>query len=378
VIAETGISRAAPSTDTLWRSESGIPVRNLWVLLAYAADLAEFRDRFDAEPDEPAELPDVLARLLVTVVERRLRRNLSRAYQPRRATLARLRGRIDWLETLTGMHLQRGRVACRFEDLTFDTPRNRLVRVALEAMAARIADREKAAECRRLARDLTLFGVAPIRPSTTEMSRDPIASHQSDDRLMVAVARLALDLVLPSESPGSARVTRLERDEAVLRYIFEKAVAGFYRHEFHGQDGWRVRSQSPIDWGAEAATKGAAALLPGMIPDLILEHKSDRRIVLDTKFTNVLTARPYGGESFKSANLYQIYAYLRSQAGHGDQLRNNAEGILLYPSLDRDLDESVIIQGHRIRFVTVNLALKASMILERLRSLLLAPGPAGT
>jgi 5-methylcytosine-specific restriction enzyme subunit McrC len=359
----------APKADTLWRSHVGIPVRNLWVLLVYAANLAEFRDRFDAEADEAAELPDLLARLLITVVVRRMRRNLSRSYRPNRATLARLRGRIDWLETLTGMHLERGRVACRFEDLTFDTPRNRLVRAALEAMAGRLSDREMAGECRRLARELACLGVAPVRPSSGEMSRDPIASHQSDDRLMVAVARLALDLVLPSEKAGAARVTRLERDEELLRRIFENAVAGFYRHEFHGRDGWRVRSQAAMDWGAEMTTAGASGLLPGMRPDLILERKSDRRIVLDTKFTSPLTPRRHGGESFKSANLYQIYSYLRSQAGHGDPLGDNAEGVLLYPSLDRDLDESVTIQGHRIRFVTVNLASKASIILERLRSL---------
>jgi len=50
-----------------------------------------------------------------------------------------------------------------------------------------------------------------------------------------------------------------------------------------------------------------------------------------------------------------------------------AEGILLYSSIGRTLDESVIIQGHRIRFVTVDLALRATKILERLRSLLDAP-----
>jgi hypothetical protein len=37
-----------------WRSQVGIPVRNLWVLLAYAADLAVFIDRFDAELDDAA------------------------------------------------------------------------------------------------------------------------------------------------------------------------------------------------------------------------------------------------------------------------------------------------------------------------------------
>lgn len=221
--------RSAYGSAATWRSHVGIPVRNMWVLLAYAADLAVFRDRFDGELDDAAELPDVLARLLTEVVERRLRRNLSRTYEPRRASLSRVRGRIDWLETLTGMQLERGRIACRFEDLTLDTARNRLVRAALDAMAVQVMDRKTAADCRRLASQLHVLGVGTIHPTRQELSRDQIANHQSDDRFMVAVAHLALNLVLPSEADGTAAVSRLDRDEALLRRIFEKAIAGFYR-----------------------------------------------------------------------------------------------------------------------------------------------------
>jgi 5-methylcytosine-specific restriction enzyme subunit McrC len=57
---------------------------------------------------------------------------------------------------------------------------------------------------------------------------------------MVKVAQLALDLVLPSETSGDARLSRLDRDEQLLRRIFEKAVAGLYKHVLHGRDGWRV------------------------------------------------------------------------------------------------------------------------------------------
>ncbi|MDB5599942.1 MAG: 5-methylcytosine-specific restriction enzyme subunit McrC [Xanthobacteraceae bacterium] len=55
--------------------------------------------------------------------------------------LTSVRGRIDVLETFAGDLLSKGMVACRFEEFTFDTPRNRLVRVALDSLAARVDDR---------------------------------------------------------------------------------------------------------------------------------------------------------------------------------------------------------------------------------------------
>lgn len=326
------------------------------MLLIYASDLADFLDRFDAEADDEAELPDLLARLLTVVVERRIRRSLSRGYRPRRDALARVRGRIDWLGTETGLLLQRGRVMCRYENLTQDTPRNRLVRAALEAMQDRVRDGALATSCGRLAHVLEQAGVSGLRPSRAEVSRDQIARHDGDDPFMVGVAELALDLILPSESAGNEHLTQLDRDELLLRRIFEKAVAGLYRHELHERDGWDVRAQATLRWQAELPTPGLAALLPSMAADIVLTHGPSRRIVIDTKFTSVLTARAYGGVGLKSAHLYQLYAYIRSQAGRGEQAADNAEGILLHPSLDRHIDEAVTIQGHRFRFVTVDLS----------------------
>jgi len=342
-----------------WRSHVGIPIRNLWMLLMYASDLAAFGRRFDGMADESADLPELMGRLLSWVVERRLRQNLSRAYQPRTAVLNRVRGRIDWLRTEAGQHLGRGEIVCRFEDLTCDTPRNRLVRAALERMAAEISNRDVHRRCRALARQLEESGVGAGRPSRSELARDQIARHDAEDGLMVKVAELALDHVLPSEEEGSDRTTRLDRDEALLRRIFEKAVAGCYRCELQGRAGWTVFPQKALSWSLGDQSSGFAALMPGMNADIVINHTPPegvgRRIVVETKFANLLASNPYDQQAFKNAHLYQLYAYLQTQAGRGETAADQAEGILLYPVVDQDIDEWAVIQGHRIRLATVNL-----------------------
>lgn len=355
-------------SDQVWRSQTGIPIRNLWLLLVYASGLAEFESQCDAGTDDDIELADILGRLLARLVERRLRTNLSRGYQRREAVIPRVRGRVDWLETLSHQHLQRGRLACRFEELSFDTPRNRLVRCALIAIAGRVRDRVVAAKCRRLGDDLGRLGIAASRPTRQEMSADTIGSHQSEDRFMISAAKLVFEMLLPNEASGDMKLSRLKRDEITLRKIFEKAVAGFYRHELRPADGWRVQVQRYQGWQLGPSSSGDIALLPGMVPDIILEREKKRRIVVDTKFTNILTRGVALGEKFKSANIYQIYAYLRSQAGRGP-IYDEAKGVLLYPALDDDVDETFNIQGHRVRFVTVDLALKPADILNRLYSI---------
>lgn len=67
------------------RKVGRIPVRNLWLLMLYASGLTRIREAFNAlVVDDLEDIPDLVAKLLVLAVERRLRRNVSRGYQYRR------------------------------------------------------------------------------------------------------------------------------------------------------------------------------------------------------------------------------------------------------------------------------------------------------
>ncbi len=320
-----------------------VPVRNIWLLFLYASNLARFQGQFSAEVEELPDFPSLIARLLCYAVDRRLRRNLSRGYQQEEAVLARVRGRIDLLKTFSGDLLSKGMIACRFEEFTFDTPRNRLVRAALDALSARVDDGLLGHECARLASDLGRLGVVGIRPSRAAMSADRMGRHDADDLLMVSLAKLVFDLVLPTEDEGQYAMTGVGKEEKLVRHLFEKAIGNFYRTELM-LSGWRVQQGRSLAWQIEYMTGGAQGLFPGMVSDIILEHYSPaRRIVIDTKFTSVLARSQHKEAVLKSGYIYQLYTYLRSQERADDPLSLTAAGMFLHPTVDGDLDESVRI-----------------------------------
>ena len=285
--------------------------------------------------------------------------------------LARVRGRIDILNTYADNLLGRGVVACRFEELTVDTPRNRVVRAALDALVNRVDDNVLAHECRRLAGDLGKIGVSDLMPSRSALSADRIARHDVDDRLMVSLARLAFEVVIPTEDSGGRAAARVEKDVKLVRQLFEKAVGNFYAAELRPL-GWEVHPGRRLKWQIESASPGIDAILPGMMTDIILEDSlHERRLVIDTKFTSIFGASPHRAAVLKSPYIYQIYAYLRSQEHVDDRLSLSASGILLHPSVDADIDETVRMHGHEFRFATVNLTLSATKIIEQLRAIIL-------
>jgi 5-methylcytosine-specific restriction enzyme subunit McrC len=344
-----------------------IPVRNLWLLMLYASDLFRYLEKAKvAVEDNPDDIPDLVAEMLCHQVERRIQHNLSYGYQSREAVLGRLRGRIDLLKTERHRLLDRGKVACRFDELTVDTARNRFVRSALEEISKIVCRNTPARRCRSLAAGLKRMGVTGERPGRNDVSIDRFSRHDADDRPMVAAAHLALNLALPTETAGARHLSLPDREITWIRKLYEKGIAGFYNVVL-SEKGWRVDAGKTIGWLIESKSPGIDKILPSMRTDIILDHSdTGRRIVIDTKFNSVVTRGWYREETLRSGYVYQIYAYLRSQEGNGDPLATNATGLLLHPSVGNMVNEAVVIQNHEIRFATVNLGATAKEIREQL------------
>ncbi|MFM5186285.1 5-methylcytosine-specific restriction endonuclease system specificity protein McrC [Aeromonas veronii] len=351
-----------------------IPVRNLWLLMLYASDL--FRDIEKAKvavEDNPDDIPDLVAEILCRRVERRIRRNLSYGYQSREAVLGRVRGRIDQLNTERRRLLDRGKVACRFEELTIDTTRNCFVRAALEEISKVVRRRSLAHRCRSLAASLKRMGVIGERPNRSEVSMDRFGRLDADDKPMLAAAHLAFNIALPTEATGAKQLSLPDREITWIRKLYEKGIAGFYDVVL-SKSGWRVDAGKTMSWQIERKTLGIDKILPTMRTDIILDHSdAGRRIVIDTKFNSVVKRGWYREETLRSGYLYQIYAYLRSQEGKGDPLAQNASGLLLHPSVGYMVNEAVVIQNHEIRFATVDLGSSAREIREQLLQVLAFP-----
>ena len=353
-----------------------IPIRNIWLLLLYASQLyRELPDARRVELEEaPDDIPELVAELLANAVVRRMRRNLSVGYRRREAVLNRVRGRIDLLRTERGQLLQRGQVACAFDELTVNTPRNRCVREALLMLAKVIKREPLERRCRDLAAKLGLAGVQnepDARRVSSHILRSSTGWTDAEERQMVAAARLAFDLAIPTEQSGNALLAMADRDANPGWKLYEYAVAGFYEAVLRDR-GWDVNHGRHMSWHMEQAEPRVRDLMPQMITDITLEKRPARdsayghRIVIDTKFMSPVTSGQQGKETFRSGNIYQMYAYLRSQEDTGDQLWSTATGVLLYPSVGVDYDEAATIQGHRLRFATVDLAADAQTIRRQL------------
>ena len=101
------------------------------------------------------------------------------------------------------------------------------------------------------------------------------------------------------------------------------------------------------------ANDEARALVPRMMTDVCISGPG-RAIILDTKFyATSLAGTAYGSDKLRAGHLYQLFAYLRHRAHEPGW--EKAEGVLLYPRVERHFAPEFTTHGHRIRALIVNL-----------------------
>jgi 5-methylcytosine-specific restriction enzyme subunit McrC len=349
VVTESASDRLSLST------EYGIPIRNLWYMLLYAWNELPLRRIGDLENVEDAPpLDALLAYILMKLTQQRLRIGLGRNYVAEKQLLRGIRGRINFNESLKHRTFERGQAHCEFQRFSINSPKNQIVRSTLVRLiqAGQFGATIQAEELRHNLRWLVraLEGVDLIELKPDFIRRQQLGRNDGDYRLMLAICEMILERQMPTESAGEQRLPALDRDALVLHDVYERFVANFYTVHLPG---WSVTPHKHLKWHQ----KEPSPHLPGMQPDLVLEEKSTGRIVvLDTKFTaaSLVTGR-WGGESFDSGHLYQVYAYLKTQEHLSDHHRH-ASGILLYPSVtQQDFSETLELQDLRIRVECVDL-----------------------
>jgi 5-methylcytosine-specific restriction enzyme subunit McrC len=341
---------------------STIPILNVYYLLCYTWNRWEEGRAVDVSAVETNELVDLLAHALIAGTRRVVRRGLDRGYVEHAEDRSALRGKIDFAVTTKRALLRSARAHCRFDDLSHDVLHNRILRTTIgnlrraEGLDPRLRD-----ELEVLHRQLD--PIVELRLTASIFGRVQLHRNNAWYDLLMRICELVHASLLVHEGDGTYTFRHFLRDEAMMARIFEEFVRNFYAREqrrFHVADAW-------IDWDGVSLDEDSRLALPRMHTDVTLVAK-DRVIIMDTKYYVEMLKARFDVEKARSGHLYQLFAYLRNGERRGGPWVAS-EGILLYPSVGREIDLRYEIQGHRIRLCTVNLNQAWQGIHERLLDL---------
>ena len=298
------------------------------------------------------DLLELLVRLFAERLLAAVRRGLPRRYVAREEDLRLLRGKLDVTRQITHLAARPDRLACRFDELSEDTPLNRVLKAAVSRLA-RLA--RTAANARLLAELAARFEFVGDSP-------DPLREPVRLDRTNAAfhdlhrLARLFLEGDWQSTASGRAAGFTLLFPMNVL---FETFVGRCLQRALARQP-VRVRLQAR---GHYALTGADGHPLFALRPDVVIEG-AEGAVVLDAKWKELHLGEKKLGVA--QSDVYQMLAY--AEAWDAKRL------VLVYPS-PRGMDKPGIVGEWRtsetdrpLDIVTVNVG-RSETVVTALRDL---------
>ncbi|MEJ2444770.1 MAG: hypothetical protein P8Y42_15185 [Exilibacterium sp.] len=168
-------------------------------------------------------------------------------------------------------------------------------------------------------------------------------------RFLLNVCEITIASWLVDERTGRYHFRDFVRDDNAMGRLYENFILNFYKIHLKNAS---VKKEK-IKWNASSATDPELKYLPSMETDISIRY-AQRCLIIDAKFYSKTLQTYYDKESIHSANLYQIFSYLENlrSRGGGDE---NAEGMLLYPAIDKRIRETYNLGKRRIHICTLDL-----------------------
>lgn len=339
---------------------SGIRVKNIYYMLAYAFEVLREREFRNLETETFKHSDDLFASILIVGISGQIKRGLTREYIDKSEPLSLLRGKIDLSESLKLTTFVHQRWICKYEVFSVNNMMNRIVKTALLFL---LKSSDVATDRRRKLRQLLGYfdKVEPISKDGIKWSALHFHQNNAVYRMIIGICRLVLERRILTQDQGASCLMTFEDDRAMSR-LYEKFVLKYYlRHfpQFHV-------SSDVIHWNLDT---DADIFLPKMQSDIVLSC-GKKKLIIDTKWYRQTTQynSRFNSRTYHSANLYQIFTYVKNE----DKNRTgNVSGLLLYAKTDEPIvpDSEYRIGGNRFAVKTLDLGADWASIDQQLHSI---------
>ena len=323
-------------------------IHNVYYMLCYAFQVLRQGEYERVAGEEFSEIEDLFAEILSRGVSRLVKQGFYREYCTRQEVLPVLRGRIEMRGTLEQRMRRSQKAACAYDELTEDNLYNRILKTTLWYLVrADGVQRERKVRLKKL---LIFFdGVELLQPGAIPWTKLHYRRGNENYELLMNLCYLVLDGMLQTTEDGQYKV--MSFSDAHMERLYEKFILEYYRRHYKELD--EVRS-AQIPWNLDGdQDPSALQFLPGMHSDVTL-RKGERVLILDAKYYSRTMQEQYGRRTLHSANVYQIYAYVKNRDRDHTGL---VSGLLLYAGTDEPVTPDCVysMDGNRIGAKTLNL-----------------------
>ena len=340
-------------------NDKGILIKNIYYMLTYAFQILRQSNFDDIAAEDFENIHDMFAAILGKGVAQQLKHGLYKEYIGNSDDLTTLRGKLD-IQGIIKNKMQRKQVlTCDFDELSENNLLNQVLKTTMLLLVRQqnVKPENKAV----LKKDLVLFdGVDYVEPPNIRWDRIRYQRNNQSYRMLLNVCRLVIEGLLLSTEHGTVKMATFLDDQRMC-HLYEKFILEYYR--FHHPE--LHANPDQVQWNLDDDND---LWLPSMITDITLKSKDGRVLIIDAKYYGQQMQSNYDVQTFKNANLYQVFTYVKNW----DKDQNGkVAGMLLYAKTGEEFQPSnqFSMGGNKIAVGSLDLNLPFSEIARQLEKI---------
>lgn len=336
-----------------------IPIRNIYYMLSYAFQVLNEQGYKNIETEQFDNVAELCAAILSKGVALQLKRGLRREYIEKTEPLSSPRGRIEISESIKTRSMLKKQLVCSYDDFSENSYMNRIIKTTLELLLHADIAKARKKELRKL---LVFFSNVDLLDVHTINWKIQYNRNNQTYRMLISICYLVIKGLLQTNSDGTTRLMDFMDEQRMCR-LYEKFILEYYRKNFPQL----TVTASQIPW---ALDDGVGEMLPIMQTDIMLS-KGCTVLIIDAKYYAHTTQAQYNVHTLHSANLYQIFTYVKNKEAEMAGEPHKVSGMLLYARTDESIqpDNTYQMSGNKISVKTLDLNQEFSEISVQLNAI---------
>lgn len=299
---------------------SNILIKNIYYMLSYAFSILKESSIEKVSGEDFDNIHNLFAAILSKGIGQQLKHGLHREYINRTDNLSTVRGKIDLPGTIQNRINCTQKISCEFDELSENNIFNQILKTTVQLL---IKHKDVEPKYRNDLKQKMLFfsRIEILDPWLINWSRLRFQRNNHTYRILISLCQLILEGMLLSKDSGEHKLTSFE-DERGMPKLYEKFILEYYRKHYPELNA----NASQIPW---AVDDDCRTMLPTMQSDITLSY-GKKTLIIDAKCYTKNTQSQYDKRSIHSANLYQIFTYVKNKTLQDGFTDHEISGLLLY------------------------------------------------
>ncbi|MCQ4922175.1 5-methylcytosine-specific restriction endonuclease system specificity protein McrC [Tissierella carlieri] len=347
-------------------SSPKIPIRNIYHMLCYAWNVLDQSDNIFLGSEKFDNIYNLFARIYISGTSSLIKRGLNRYYIQENEMTSTLKGKINISDSIKSQSFLHGSMVCQFDEFSKDIKLNQIIKATINIL---IKSPQLDADLRNKLLKLRVHfsNIKDIRLSKALYSSLRYNRNNYHYQMLINISELIYQGLITNEENNEFSFSDFVRDNQMAK-LYEKFVLNFYKT--HLDEAIYNVHAPKLKWNLdEEIDEEDLSLLPEMRTDIVIENKvTNTQLIIDTKYyaQTLVSSNWTDIERVRTGHLYQIFAYVCNSGFLG-----NVKGMLLYPTIEKEVNAKFPIGGKGIEVRTLNLNADWEDISDRLLSLVL-------